>query len=149
MTVKTFWLNALTPETSVRYVVVPTKGTEWTVSIRDAARMDQDPEFPVGWVIEKRVSTKMVKACPWCGARPELFEMDCDGWAGTGTCGSEQCNQLKVCEGCGQFDVQRWGCWRGRLCQHCYEVANRDNLATIPGEYGLFRHEDYSKHYAW
>ncbi|TDD97196.1 hypothetical protein [Actinomadura rubrisoli] len=32
-----------------------------------------------------------VDACHRCGARPELHEMDCDGWYGTTLCGENQC----------------------------------------------------------
>ena len=79
--------------------------------------------------------------------RPEEFERDCDGWAGTGTCGSPQCDQLRVCEGCGEFGVRNMGCWRGRLCNPCYDVANEKFLAVIPGEYGLFPWEVYREYY--
>jgi hypothetical protein len=148
MTVKTFWNRATVLETTVRYVVIPAKGREWTVSRAEAAHIHHDPEFPRGWVVERRVTTTEVKACPWCGARPELFERDCDGYAGTGTCGSPQCKQLQRCDGCGQDGVRRWGTWRGDFCDPCYRVATERGLATIPGLYGLFRHEDYAPYYA-
>lgn len=148
MTVKTFWNRATVLETTVRYVVIPAQGRAWTVSRAEAAHIRNDPEFPRGWAVERRLITSEVKACPWCCARPELFEMDCDGYAGTGTCGSEQCDKLRVCEGCGQDGIRRWGTWRGRFCDPCYRVANERGLATIPGEYGLFRHEDYVPYYA-
>lgn len=147
MTVKTFWNGKRTSETIARYVVVPAKGREWTISLKDAARYSKDPEFPADWRVEKRFSTSEVKACPWCGARPELFERDCDGWAGTGTCGSPQCRKLKRCDACGQDGIRRWGTWRGDFCDPCYRVAEARGLATIPGLYGLFRHEDYAPYY--
>jgi hypothetical protein len=148
MTVKTFWMDPTTRTAFARYVLISNKGWERVITRKHAAQIAFDPELPVGWRVERRIVENVVEACPWCAARPLEFEMDCDGWASTGTCGSPQCNQLKRCEGCGQDGTQNMGCWRGSLCNHCYEVATEKGLATIPGEYGLFRHADYAPYYA-
>jgi hypothetical protein len=147
MTVKTFWMDATVADTQARYFLVDHTGREFAISRQKAAQMTFGPEMPFGWKVERKISTSQVPACPWCGSRPELFEMDCDGWAATGTCGSEQCNQLKICEGCARPGTQNWGSWRGHLCNSCHDVAEEKHLAAIPGEYGLFPYEEYSKYY--
>lgn len=42
------------------------------------------------WIEVERIVHE-VEACPWCGARPRLLEMDCDGPYRTADCGSDQC----------------------------------------------------------
>lgn len=147
MTVKNFWMDAVTREAAAYYFVIPAKGREWQVTRAQAADFRLDPSFPADWRVERRVIENTVPACPWCGARPELFEMDCDGLAATGTCGSEQCDQLRRCEGCGKDGVQIWGSWRGRLCDPCHTIAERDALAVIPGVYGLHTPDVYREYY--
>lgn len=53
--------------------------------------MKENPVIVEVYDIEKRFVRRWVKACPWCGARPVQYEMDCDGWASTGSCGTQQC----------------------------------------------------------
>jgi hypothetical protein len=141
-------MNATVATTQARYFLVDHTGREFAISRQKAAQMTFDPEMPFGWKVERKTITSQVPACPWCGARPELFEMDCDGLASTGTCGSDQCDRLQRCDGCGQDGVRNWGSWRGRLCNGCHTVATKKHLAAIPGEYGLFPYEEYSKYYA-
>lgn len=149
MTVKTFYSNTYVLDTQVRYTLHGPSG-EWhrTIGRKQAADILTDPELPVGWTVTRDLITTSVKACPWCGARPLQYEMDCDGWASTGTCGSEQCAQLKRCDGCGGDGIRRWSSWRGDLCDPCHTVADERGLITLPGEYGLFPFSEGAHLYA-
>lgn len=148
MTVKDFWLNSVVTVSFMKYTVDTGRGAARVITRKHAAELLNDPSVPMEWKIERKLVTDKVTGCPWCNARPMQYERDCDGWASLGTCGSEQCDKLQRCEGCGQDGIRNVGSWRGRLCDHCHEVANLKGLATIPGLYGLFRPEDYREYYA-
>lgn len=143
MTVKSFWHNAYIQVSTARYVMIFPNGHERVIGRKQAAEMTFDPEMPLGWTIERRIVTNWVKACPWCGARPEQFEIDCDGPAGTGTCGSPQCNQLQRCEGCGEDGKAVIGSVRGRLCRDCNERARKENLIAPDDRYALIPWAEY------
>lgn len=137
MTVRTFYSGTYVADTRTVYKMITDEDVEITITRQRAARIARDPELPQGWIVERRQITRPVPACPWCGARPVIFEMDCDGWASTGTCGSEQCNQLKRCDGCGQDGTVRYGSVRGHLCTTCHDRARRDNLTAADTVYAL------------
>jgi hypothetical protein len=137
MTVKAFYSGTYTPDTQVYYWLVNKDGRDLMITRRRAAEIQNDPSLPYGWTVERRMVTKMVAACPWCGARPVQWEMDCDGWASTGTCGSKQCNRLRRCEGCGTDGTARIGSVRGHLCLSCNETARQNNLEAARDRYEL------------
>jgi hypothetical protein len=137
MTVKNFWMNATTTDAEAFYYVIPAQGREWQITRAQAAQFTFDPEFPFGWRVERRIVESEVTACPWCGARPVIFERDVDGWASTGTCGSEQCNGLRRCDGCGKDNCHILGSVRGHLCDTCNETARKNGLEAAPDRYAL------------
>lgn len=137
MTVKNFWHDTLVPTSQANYFLIFPNGHARKISRSEAAQHFTNPELPLDFRVERRVTTNYVTACPWCGVRPLQYERDCDGWASTGTCGSEQCNQLKRCEGCGKDDSVRYGSVRGQLCEDCFTRARRDNLEACRGRYAL------------
>jgi hypothetical protein len=137
MTVKSYYGDKAVLSASVRYTITSNNGWTQTVNRRTAAQMSNDPELPVGWTIERTVTQSYVQGCPWCGARPVLWEMDCDGMYPTGTCGSEQCNQLKRCEGCGEDGAAYIGSMRGHLCETCDYTAREGGLQAAGDKYEL------------
>lgn len=143
MTVRAFWPNTYITVTTPLYRVTYPNGVSRVIGRKTAAEWFFDPEFPYNFKLTKTFATATVKACPWCGVRPEVYEMDCDGPAGTGTCGSPQCNQLKRCEGCGRDGKARYGSVRGHLCGGCHTVATRDNLVAADDRYALIPWAEY------
>lgn len=51
------------------------------------------PEAAKLFKLERKLITRILPACPWCGSRPRLLEHDCDGPYYTADCGSEQCRK--------------------------------------------------------
>lgn len=140
--IKTYYPDAWVRSTDVTYrvLLIVNDGPEitmhasaprWKVAqairaVRSIEAADDGTRASVRW--ERQELTQWVEACPWCGVRPLEFEMDCDGPASTGTCGSPQCAQLQRCDGCGQDGTASVHSWRGDLCYPCDRVAYRDNL---------------------
>lgn len=143
MTVKSFYPDVRVTDTQVYYMMINPMGDEQMITRKFAAEISNAPDFPLGWKVERRLSTQKVPGCPWCGVRPMLFERDCDGWASMGTCGSQQCNRLRRCEGCGADDSVRYSSVRGRLCTTCHETARRDNLVAADTVYALISWAEY------
>jgi hypothetical protein len=139
VTVKNFWHDRYIPDTEAVYRLTSNKGLDQIISRPAAAKLRNDPELPVGFTITRHLVTEYVRACAWCGARPLQYERDCDGWASTGTCGSDQCDQLQRCEGCGETGTAAISSVRGKLCDTCNDIARetgqeaaRDRYALVP-----------------
>lgn len=137
MTVKTYFGRKTIPTATVTYWMITHTGREHQISRKFAAQVSQDAALPVAWRIERRVVESHVQGCPWCGARPMQWERDCDGWYPTATCGSEQCNQLRRCDGCGSDGTARYHSYRGHLCETCHETAIPNGLMAAMNRYAL------------
>lgn len=64
---------------------------EWARQQRWIRETPELTEFGARLTFRSATEYRKVKACPWCGARPQLRDFDCDGWFYTADCGSEQC----------------------------------------------------------
>jgi hypothetical protein len=83
---------------------------------RKIAAQHPDVPFSVGY--QKIWTTTRELLCPWCGVRPDKWEWDCDGHFPMSTCGSEQCDKLNRCQGCGRDGEAHIN----HLCDSCYEI---------------------------
>lgn len=140
MTVQTFFPDTYVADTQAYYWLVDGNGRDLMITRKRAAEIGNDPSLPYGWKVERRLVTEYVPACPWCGVRPLVFERDCDGWASTGTCGSEQCNRLNRCEGCGKDHTARFVSIRGNLCEDCDNIAHKTGRVAARDRYELTEH---------
>ncbi|AXG66331.1 hypothetical protein SEA_ANNADREAMY_252 [Streptomyces phage Annadreamy] len=98
------------------------KGSMWSLAreIRKSKKFaEKYPNEAAEFVLhyEKYWVTEWELLCPWCGARPDQWEMDCDGNFPVASCGSPQCDQLRRCEGCGRDGEAHIN----NLCDPCYE----------------------------
>ncbi|MGW2633791.1 hypothetical protein ACWC2K_31290 [Streptomyces chattanoogensis] len=90
------WFPDMTATSAVVTYIVTIRHTDpRPVSERKAARLLRKirEDATLGELIQvtRRVALVDHPACPWCGARPQLMDWDCDGLYYTATCGSPQC----------------------------------------------------------
>ncbi|MQS40012.1 hypothetical protein [Streptomyces katsurahamanus] len=93
-----YFPGKLALEVEVKYWLETTDGVGYTphsLTMRAAGDMlrkiKANPEIGTVFRVVREVRTRLVEACPWCGARPQALEWDCDGPYRTATCESPQC----------------------------------------------------------
>ncbi|MEU7186459.1 hypothetical protein [Streptomyces sp. NPDC045369] len=94
---QTWFPGKTATEKVVTYLVTWDGGYPREVSARKAAQIIRAKRMPGAELltdmvtVERKVAYVDHPACEWCGARPQVLSIDCDGLYYTGICEDPQC----------------------------------------------------------